>query len=140
MFRLSRRLAFYCSCRFSQQGSVKLVPYCTHQCSCVVAGVFFFFFFFSHHKSGPSGNRLNASCCLPSSFCGCHQCNQGTGGYRRLIGWEGGGEGIYSREGWRVYFTLKLRGTVPSSKVATAVIGGNSLSPASQSHFQSGHA
>ena len=38
------------------------------------------------------------SFCLPAFLRVCHRCNQGTGGRRRLMGWEGtGGEGIYSR-------------------------------------------
>lgn len=47
--------------------------------------------------------------------------------------------GIHSRR-WGVHLTLQLRGSVSSCKTAAAVIGGNSLAQASQSHFQSGHA
>ena len=139
MFRLSGHLAFYCGCRFTQQGCGRELSSwfpIVHVGVAVLLRIFFFF----NHKSGPPGNRLNMSCCLPSSLCGCHQCNQGTGGCRRLMGWQGRRRGGIHSRGWGVHLTLQLRGGVSSYKTAAAVIGGNSLAQASQSHFQSGHA
>lgn len=79
------------------------------------------------------------SCCLPSSLCGCHQCNQGTGGYRRLIGWEGvEGKGS-TQGGGELIWPCKLRCSISSQQGCHSSYR-NSLSQASQSHFQSGHA